>query len=111
MSNLPKEEFEFSIDEKWTVGQQLKHFILYLQETLSVLSMDKLVIEQNFERTDRQNRTYEVLQSASERKLIEDGKSTSRFIPETITINQREPLILILVFLVEEFRPKVETFS
>lgn len=111
LSNLSKEEFEFSIGEKWTAGQQLEHIILSLKAILGVFSMDKLIIEQNFGKTDRQNRTYEVLQNDSEKKLTEGGKAPSRFIPETITINQREPLIEKLTLLIKELALQIETFS
>lgn len=111
LSNLSKEEFEFSIDEKWTAGQQLEHIILSIKAILSVFSMDKLIIEQNFGRTDRPNRTYEVLLYESEKKLTEGGKSPRRFIPETIIVNQRESLSEKLTFLIKEFVLKIEIFS
>lgn len=111
LSNLSKKEFEFSIGEKWTAGQQLEHIILVMKAILSVFSTDKLIIGQNFGSTVRQNRTYEALQNDSNKKLAEGGKAPSRFLPETITINQREPLIEKLAFLVEELGLKIKTFS
>jgi hypothetical protein len=73
--------------------------------------MDKSIIEQNFGNTDRQNRTYEVLQSDYQLKTIEGGKAPDRFIPETITIDQAQNLIEKLTFLVKEFGLQIEAFS
>jgi hypothetical protein len=111
VSHLSKDEFEFSKDDKWSAGQQLAHIVLCIKATLNVFSMDKLIIEQNFGKTDRQNRSYEELQSDYQLKAIEGVKAPDRFIPEIITIDQAQNLIEKLTFLVEEFVQQIETFS
>ena len=93
MSNLSKEEFEFSLDEKWSTGQQLAHIVLCIKATINVFSMDKSITEQNFGKTDRQNRTYEELQNDYQLKAIEGVKAPDRFIPETITIDQAQKFL------------------
>jgi len=111
VSNLSKNEFEFIKDDKWSAGQQLAHIVLCIKATLNVFSMDKSIIEQNFGKTGRQNRTYEELQSDYQLKAIEGVKAPDRFIPEAIAIDQAQNLIENLIFLVEEFGQQIRTFS
>lgn len=111
VSNLSESEFEFSKDDKWSAGQQLAHIVLCIKATLYVFSWDKLIIEQNFGKTDRQNRTYEELKSDYQLKAIEGVKAPERFIPDTITIDQSQILIEKLNLLVKVLGQQIETFS
>lgn len=111
VSNLSKSEFEFSKDDKWSAGQQLAHIVLCIKATLYVFSWDKLIIEQNFGKTDRQNRTYEELKSDYQLKAIEGVKAPERFIPDAITIDQAQILIEKLNLLVKVLGQQIETFS
>jgi hypothetical protein len=111
ISHLSKAEFEFRKGDKWTAGQHLAHIVLALKATLNVFSMDKSIIQQNFGRTERQSRSYEVLQSDYQKKTIGGGKAPIRFIPETITIDQEQSLIEKLTYLTKELGLQIGTFS
>ncbi len=73
--------------------------------------MDRLMIEKKFGRLEREKHTYEELRSEY-RKITNEGvKAPERFIPGTITIDQRELLIEKLNSLIIEFGQKIEIFS
>ena len=93
LSNLSKEEFEFSVDEKWTAGQQLEHIVLCVKDLVQFFSLDNTIIEQNYGSTTRQGRSYDTLL----REYIENSgggwKAPARYVPETNTINKRKNLM------------------
>ena len=111
INELTTDEYLYSFQQKWTAGQQLEHIVLCLKPLVQVFSLDKLIIEQNFGRTDRQNRTYEILLDNYLEKLNGGGKAPERFVPETISQNQREVLSEILIKLVQDLCFKIDSFT
>jgi hypothetical protein len=111
LSNLSKEDYEFSNDQKWTAGQQLEHIVLCVKPLVQFFSLDKTVIERYHGTTCRQNRTYEALLGNYVEKLTAGGKAPDKYVPETNSINERENLIEILEALIKELNLKIETFS
>jgi hypothetical protein len=111
LSNLAKEEFEYSDDQKWTAGQQLEHIVLSVRPLVQFFSLDKTIIEQRYGTTSRQNRSYEDLLGNYIEKLTAGGKAPDKYVPETNSINERENLIEILETLTKELISKIETFS
>lgn len=111
LSNLTKEEFEFSINKKWSACQQLEHIVLCIKPLVHFFSMDKTFIERNFGRTGRQNSSYEVIFCDYLEKLNQGGKAPGRYEPETTSINKRNSLIETLTTLIKELAFKIESFS
>jgi hypothetical protein len=109
--DLSPGEYSFHNEEKWTAGQQLEHIVLCVKPLVQVFSMDKLTIEQNFGRSGKPGRTYEVLLENYLEKLKEGGKAPVRYVPEAITPNQRALLSETLTKLIQDLSSKIETFT
>lgn len=111
INELTPEDYLYSYQQKWTAGQQLEHIILSVKPLVKVFSLDKLVIEQNFGRTDRQSLTYEVLVNNYIEKLKAGGKAPERFVPGTTLPNQKQVSLETLANLIKELCTKIETFT
>ena len=111
VTELTQVEYLHNYQQKWTAGQQLEHIVLCVKPLVQVFSLDKQIIEQNFGKTDRQNRSYQILLDTYLEKLKEGGKAPDRFVPETNLSNDREILIDTLTKLVKELCLKIDTFT
>ncbi|MBP9924499.1 MAG: DinB family protein [Cyclobacteriaceae bacterium] len=93
INTLTPEEFVLSRNEKWTAGQQLDHIHLSVKPVTQALAMPKLGLKAMFGKANRPSKSYEELVSKYKLKLQEGGVATSQFIPEEVTIEQKEQLI------------------
>ena len=111
INELTADEYSYSFQQKWTAAQQLEHIVLCVKPLVQVFSLDKSIIEQNFGRTDRQNRTYEILLKNYLEKLNEDGKAPTRFVAEAISQNDKQVLIETLTKSINDLCLKIQKFN
>ena len=111
INSLTTEEYSFSYQQKWTAGQQLEHIVLCVKPLVQVFSMDKPAIAQTFGVADRPGITYDALLTNYKEKFKEGGKAPERFVPETVSPDQRELLSETLKKLTNELCSKVNSFT
>ncbi len=111
INGLTNEAFLFSYQQKWTAGQQLDHIYLSVKPVAFALSLPKFFIRFIFGKSNRPGRTYEDLVKKYLTKLENGGKATGRFIPKTISPNQKERIIEGLNKNINLLCSKIETFT
>ena len=92
INSLTNEEFLSNYQEKWTPGQQFDHIYLSVKPVVLALSLPKPIIRFLFGKANRPSKTYEDLVKKYQIKLENGGKATGRFIPKTISLNQKETI-------------------
>ena len=111
INGLTVEECSFNYQGKWTAGQQLNHIVLCIKPLVQVFSMDKPAIAQTFGVADRPGITYDALLTNYKEKIKEGGKAPERFVPATVSPNQRELLSETLKKLTIELCSKIDSFT
>ncbi len=61
MKKLTDEECQFSFQGKWSGSQQLEHIALCIKPIVQIYSLPKSIIEDQFGKTNRKNRSYQEL--------------------------------------------------
>jgi hypothetical protein len=111
IGSLTEEEYLYHHKEKWSAGQQLAHIVLCVKPIVMVFSMDKTAIEQRFGKTERTNIEYNALEEIYLQKLKEGGKAPERFLPETISFEQKKTLSQELIEMINELNTKINSFG
>ena len=111
IKKLSSEDFLYRFEKKWNAEKQIEHIILCIKPLIQVFSMDKIVIEQNFGKTERESLSYEILKNVYIEKLNNGAKAPERFVPESNNLNNQNQLIETLTKIVAELCNKIETFS
>lgn len=111
MIKLSQDDFEFRYQEKWSAGQQLEHIVMCVKPLVQVYGMPKSIIEQNFGKVNRPNKTYQELLDEYKGKLKEGGKAPTQYVPEKESSTQRDSLIETLQDLIEKLNSKVDVFE
>ncbi len=111
INSLTSEEYLYRFEQKWTAGQQLEHILLCVKPLVQVYGMDKLMIEQNFGKSDRAGRTQEGLLGLYAEKLKGGGKAPERFVPQAAEFSQRDGLNETLAKLIKDLCSKIENFT
>ncbi|XZF14722.1 DinB family protein [Chitinophagaceae bacterium MMS25-I14] len=111
INTLSTDEYLFDHEGKWTAGQQAEHIVLCVKPLVQVFSMDKAAIAQNFGVTKRESRTYDVLLNDYKEQLNEGGKAPGRYLPATVSQDQKEILNETLSQNIKELCARIETFN
>ncbi len=111
IQQLNDKEFMFSYQQKWTAGQQLHHIVICVKPLTQVFGMDKTMIAQNFGTSDRENVDYETLRTKYVQKLEEGGKAPERFLPEDVSLEQKNILCEQLSQLIIDLCNKIDNFD
>jgi len=104
-------DFTKSVNQKWTAGQQLDHIIKSVAPVNLAFALPAFVLKISFGKANRPSRSYEQLVEKYRSKLNEGGRAPGRFVPASISINQRTALISKLEKLVASVSARVEGFS
>ncbi len=75
---------------KWSVGQNLEHLIRSLAPVNLALQLPGFLLRILFGKPNRKPRTYQELIDRYHQKLAAGGKASGRFVPPTVSWNQRE---------------------
>ncbi len=111
ISSLSEQNFMFSIDGKWTAGQQLDHLIRGVLPIKMAFSLPKMIPDLLFGKTDRNSRDYDAIVTAYQGKLAAGSKASKRFIPPSISFDKRPELKNKLLKTVERLCQKLDNFS
>lgn len=111
INELSDAEFLFSHPQKWSAGQQLAHIVKCVEPLVQAFHMPHSVLAQNFGTTDRPGRSYDELLADYEVQLNAGGKAPSRFVPEAVTLAEKQTISAQLEKSVHELCAGVERFS
>ena len=108
---LPDESFLFINNGKWTAGQQLDHIKRAVKPLVQILSLPKFLIKQMFGKANRQSKSYDDIVKKYLGKLENGGVATGRFVPATISLDQKEKLATLLSDFVNRLTSKINNYS
>lgn len=91
INSLTDEQFVLSANGKWAPGQQLDH-VYKCNQPLAFLFANKPVIESKFGKIDRPTWSNEEVFEKYTTALAAGGKAPTRFIPEEVTVAQKQEL-------------------
>lgn len=111
LDSLSNEEFLFSLNGKWSAGQQLDHICRSVKPLTQIAIVPKFMIRLLFGRANRQSKTYEELIKKYTLKLEAGGKASGKFIPKTIHPDQKEKLTTALSKSIERLTSAISNFS
>ncbi len=111
LNDLSLDDFEWSMERKWSAGQQLEHIVICVKPLVKALGMDQKILEQTFGVVTGKGRTYDELLALYVSKLNAGGKAPDRFVPQPVLSNQREALTAGLAKLVVELNDTLERFT
>jgi hypothetical protein len=104
-------DFTKSVNQKWTAGQQLDHIIKSVAPVNLALALPAFALKMSFGKANRPSRTYDQLVEKYQGKLSAGGRAPGRFVPASISVSQRAPLISKLEKLVGSLSARIEGFS
>lgn len=108
---LSDKDFLLSVNGKWAAGQQLDHIIKSVAPVKLAFSLPSLLLRISFGRANRPSRTYDELVEKYQTKLAQGGKAPERFIPNSVTIAERDELSKRLLFLIDALVNLVDKYS
>jgi len=108
---LSKQEFEFAPPEKWNAGQQLDHLIRSIKPLNLAFALPLFILKMKFGLTNRPSKTFPGLVEKYERKLIEGGRASGRFVPEPVAYETKEKNCNLYAREKEKLNSKVNRFS
>lgn len=111
ISSLSEPDFMFSIENKWTAGQQLDHIIRGVSPLKTALSLPKFVPNLLFGKANRSSSDYDSLVKKYQAKLSAGSKASGRYIPPKISFSQGKTLKNTLLTTVGSLCQKIENFS
>jgi len=95
--SLSESEFVFSMNDKWTAGQQLKHIYLSVSPLKKGMMLPMFVLGVLFGKSNRQSRDYDSLVKKYHDKLQTGGVASGRYIPAAVNIEQRDAIAQNLI--------------
>lgn len=84
-----EESFTKSLNNKWSVGQNVDHLIRSLSPVNQALLLPSFVLRLVFGKPNRPCRTYQQLVERYHMKLSAGGTASGRFIPPVVTWSQK----------------------
>ncbi|MDG1930129.1 MAG: DinB family protein [Flavobacteriaceae bacterium] len=90
---LSHQDFEKSVNNKWSPGQQLEHVYLSTKPIEKLFLLPKLLLHVLYGRPKRPSRSYNEIVRDYQKSLISGGKAPSKFMPKHTTINEKERVL------------------
>lgn len=109
--SLNESDFMFSINGKWTAGQQLDHILRAVLPVKTALSLPKFIPKILFGKPNRSSTSYEHLVSNYQGGLALGGKASKKFVPPQINFDKREVLKIKLLEAVDCLSKNLDDFS
>jgi len=110
VNSLSESDFMFSMNNKWTAGQQIKHISLCLLPIDQALT-SKDFLEKKFGKVDRPSLEYESVLSNYKSALESGGKAPEKFVPEKNSFLDKQELIKELKNLLHSITNKLENYA
>lgn len=111
LRHVPDTDFEKSVNNKWTAGQQLEHIIKSARPVNMALTLPHVALRVFFGKANRPSRTYDELITKYQGKLNQGGRAPARFVPKPVHLNRREALFQKLDSIVSALAKKIEGYS
>lgn len=93
ISGLNKSQFESSPAGKWSPGQNLDHLIRSIKPLVLAYGLPKFMLKWKFGKANRQSKSFEALVEKYKLKLSVGGAASGRFLPQSVTFDQKQKLI------------------
>jgi hypothetical protein len=93
LQQLNEASFTYAAEGKWSAAQQLDHIVKSVSPVNMALGLPKFILQWKFGAANRASKTYEGLVEKYNRKLLEGGKASGRFIPAPVTAVEKEKLL------------------
>ncbi len=111
VKGLNSKDFIFSLDNKWTAGQQIDHIYRSISPLLMAFSFPKFVIRMLFGKANRPSMSYDNLIKKYLLKLENGGAATGRFVPKAVKSGQKGHLTHHLFEVVESLTIKIDKYT
>ena len=111
VSSLSEEDYSYRNEGKWDAARQLNHINLSVAPLVQVYALPPAVIEKNFGRKKRTDRSYEDLLTAYQALLTAGGKAPSRFVPGEEEMPPRQEMTDQLSALIPKLCKLIENTS
>lgn len=111
INKMSPEDFEFRLHKKWSAGQQLEHIVLCIEPLVKVCQLPKFLIVERFGKINRVNQSYPQLVTEYLKRLNDDGKASSQYLPKEINSDQKKFFIEKLKILVDKLISKLLEFE
>lgn len=107
ISNLSEDKFvEKKNNGKWSAGQQLQHIFLSVRPVNFALFLPKFLLR--LFGKPKEKRTYEEIIKTYQNSLRNGGKASALYIPKSVSINQKQKLIIDLTNLIMSLTKKID---
>lgn len=93
LDSLNEQDFMYSLNGKWTAGQQLGHIYLSVKALNGGLKRPKLLLWYVFGRSNRPSKTYDGLVEKYLSRLQENATAPSPFVPDLVPFSGKAELI------------------
>ena len=104
-------DFLFSLNGKWTAGQQLDHICRSVAALNLGLALPKFIIRLYIGKANRPSKDYEALVAKYKLRLEAGGKAAGRFIPRPVSIEQKINLKDKLLKSVNSLSKKIDKYN
>jgi hypothetical protein len=111
LTSLDEQKFIFSVNDKWTAGQQLDHIVRSVAAVNTGLALPKFAADLLFGKSGRVSLEYYSLVAQYRAKLASGGKATRRFIPPAVGFARRASLTAKLLAAVDTLGVRLNKFS
>lgn len=111
MLSLSENDFTFSVNDKWTAGQQFEHIYLSVSPLTKALKLPTILLKLIFGKANRPSKDYDALVKKYYDKLEKGGAASGRFVPKQIEFQQRDVFARRLIKTVNQLCKTVDKFS
>ena len=101
-------QFTASRNGKWDSSQQLDHIIRSVRPVVLAFSLPTFILKLLFGKANRPSRSYDELIEKYLLKLSAGGMASGRFIPKSISLNEKQRSLKKLGMLVENLNRQIE---
>jgi len=107
IGSLSEEDFLFTINNKWTPGQQAEHILRSVKPVKLAFTFPKFLLKLFFGKASRPSRTYEQLLEKYKQKLAAGGRASGRFIPKPVAFADKEKICKTIIAVNDALCEKV----
>lgn len=111
IKQLSQADYNLRYNGKWSAGEQLAHIVMCVKPLVHVYGLPKDILEQNFGKVDRQNKSYQAHVDDYLEKLNAGGKAPTQYIPVKEKEVQRDLLLESLKNKIETLNSKINQFE
>jgi hypothetical protein len=92
IGSLREDDFLFTLNDKWTPGQQAEHILRSIKPVKLAFTLPKFLLKLFFGKANRPSRTYDQLLEKYKQKLAAGGRASGRFIPKPVAFEAKKKI-------------------